>query len=237
MPTGTLTPPDTWSRLIWDSHMFYLLKPILFPTYRHFCPDYALRTPLVTGTFALDLYMFYLLRPIFFPKLSLFFRTMLFENPFGTGTFALDLHMFYLLRPIFFPKLSLFFRTMLFEHPSVLLLWTCICSTCYKLLPNRVSLTMRLAYALLVETSRISPPDTCTRPIWILHALLVATNFSGHSTRPIRYFYMFLLLYGVLSHILITYTICRGVPLIRMLYSHDSNLTVQYHKNVVHKFK
>ena len=29
---GTLTPPDTWSRPIWDLHMFYLLRPILFPT-------------------------------------------------------------------------------------------------------------------------------------------------------------------------------------------------------------
>ena len=28
---GTLTPPDTWSRSIWDLHMFYLLRPILFP--------------------------------------------------------------------------------------------------------------------------------------------------------------------------------------------------------------
>ena len=28
---GTLTPPDTWSRPIWDLHMFYLLSPILFP--------------------------------------------------------------------------------------------------------------------------------------------------------------------------------------------------------------
>ena len=27
----TLTPPDTWSRLIWALHMSYLLRPILFP--------------------------------------------------------------------------------------------------------------------------------------------------------------------------------------------------------------
>ena len=28
---GTLTPPDTWSCLIWDLHMFYWLRPDLFP--------------------------------------------------------------------------------------------------------------------------------------------------------------------------------------------------------------
>ena len=28
---GTLTPPNTWSRPIWDLHMVYLLRPILFP--------------------------------------------------------------------------------------------------------------------------------------------------------------------------------------------------------------
>ena len=28
---GTLTPPDTWFRPIWDLHIFYLLRPILFP--------------------------------------------------------------------------------------------------------------------------------------------------------------------------------------------------------------
>ena len=28
---GTLTPLDTWSRPIWDLHMFYMLRPILFP--------------------------------------------------------------------------------------------------------------------------------------------------------------------------------------------------------------
>ena len=28
---GTLTYPDTWSRPIWDLHMFYLFRPILFP--------------------------------------------------------------------------------------------------------------------------------------------------------------------------------------------------------------
>ena len=28
---GTLTSPDTWSRAILDLHMFYLLRPILFP--------------------------------------------------------------------------------------------------------------------------------------------------------------------------------------------------------------
>ena len=28
---GTLTPPDTWSRPIWDLHIFFLLKPIFFP--------------------------------------------------------------------------------------------------------------------------------------------------------------------------------------------------------------
>ena len=28
---GTLTPPDTWSRPIWDLHTFYLLRPIHFP--------------------------------------------------------------------------------------------------------------------------------------------------------------------------------------------------------------
>ena len=28
---GTLTPQDTWFRLKWDLHMFYLLRPILFP--------------------------------------------------------------------------------------------------------------------------------------------------------------------------------------------------------------
>ena len=27
---GTLTPPDTWSCLIWDLHMFYWLRPDLF---------------------------------------------------------------------------------------------------------------------------------------------------------------------------------------------------------------
>ena len=27
---GTLTPADTWSRPIWDLHMFYLLRPVLF---------------------------------------------------------------------------------------------------------------------------------------------------------------------------------------------------------------
>ena len=27
---GTCTPPDTWSRPIWDLYMFYLLRPILF---------------------------------------------------------------------------------------------------------------------------------------------------------------------------------------------------------------
>ena len=33
---GTLTPPDTWSRPLWDLHMFYLLRPILFRTCRYF---------------------------------------------------------------------------------------------------------------------------------------------------------------------------------------------------------
>ena len=28
---GTLTPPDTWLRPIWDFHMFYLLRQILIP--------------------------------------------------------------------------------------------------------------------------------------------------------------------------------------------------------------
>ena len=27
----TLTPPETWSRQIWDLHIFFLLRPILFP--------------------------------------------------------------------------------------------------------------------------------------------------------------------------------------------------------------
>ena len=33
---GTLTPPDTWSRPLWDLHMFYLLRPTLFRTCRYF---------------------------------------------------------------------------------------------------------------------------------------------------------------------------------------------------------
>ena len=28
---GMLTPPDSWYRPIWDLHMFFLLRPILFP--------------------------------------------------------------------------------------------------------------------------------------------------------------------------------------------------------------
>ena len=35
----------------WDLHMFYLLRPILFRTCRHFSPDYALRISL--GTFSI----------------------------------------------------------------------------------------------------------------------------------------------------------------------------------------
>ena len=35
---GTLTHPDTWSRPIWDMHMFYLLRPILFPELVVFFP-------------------------------------------------------------------------------------------------------------------------------------------------------------------------------------------------------
>ena len=45
MPTGKLTPPDTWSRRIWDLHMFYLLRLILVLIFS----DYALRTSF--GTF------------------------------------------------------------------------------------------------------------------------------------------------------------------------------------------
>ena len=44
---GTLTPPDTLSHPIWDLHMFYFFKPILFSELVIF-PDYALRTPLST---------------------------------------------------------------------------------------------------------------------------------------------------------------------------------------------
>ena len=33
---GTLTPPETWSRPIWDLHMFYLLRQILFRTFLDF---------------------------------------------------------------------------------------------------------------------------------------------------------------------------------------------------------
>ena len=47
---GTLTPPDTWSRPIWDLHMFYLLRPILFPNL-YFFPDFSLRTTKVLSRF------------------------------------------------------------------------------------------------------------------------------------------------------------------------------------------
>ena len=43
---GTLTPPDTWSRPIWDLHMFYLLRPILFPNLSLLFADHSLRTSL-----------------------------------------------------------------------------------------------------------------------------------------------------------------------------------------------
>ena len=33
---GTLTHPNTWSRPIWDLHMFYLLRPILIPNFSYF---------------------------------------------------------------------------------------------------------------------------------------------------------------------------------------------------------
>ena len=42
----TLTPPDTWSCLILDLHMFNLLRPILFPNSSLCFPDYAFRTSL-----------------------------------------------------------------------------------------------------------------------------------------------------------------------------------------------
>ena len=44
---GTLTPPDTWPRPIWDLHMFYSLRLIFFP-------NCALRTSL--GTFSIYAY-------------------------------------------------------------------------------------------------------------------------------------------------------------------------------------
>ena len=47
---GTLTLPDTWSRPNWDLHIFYLLRPILFPNL-YFLLDYSLRTSL--GTFSI----------------------------------------------------------------------------------------------------------------------------------------------------------------------------------------
>ena len=52
---GTLTPPDTWSRPIWDLHMFYLLRPIIFPNLSWFFPDYSLWTSLSTFSILLDL--------------------------------------------------------------------------------------------------------------------------------------------------------------------------------------
>ena len=33
---GMLTPPDAWSHPIWDLHMFYLLRPMLFPNFYFF---------------------------------------------------------------------------------------------------------------------------------------------------------------------------------------------------------
>ena len=51
---GTLTPPDTWSRPIWDLHMFYLLRPILFLKIVVIFPDYAIRLSLGTFRFCFE---------------------------------------------------------------------------------------------------------------------------------------------------------------------------------------
>ena len=47
---GTLTPPDSWSRPIWDLHMFYLLRPILFPNL-YFSRTIHFEHPLVLSQF------------------------------------------------------------------------------------------------------------------------------------------------------------------------------------------
>ena len=47
---GTLTPPDIWSRPIWDLYMFYLLRPILFP-YLYFFRTIHFKHPSVLSQF------------------------------------------------------------------------------------------------------------------------------------------------------------------------------------------
>ena len=53
---GTLTPPDTWSRLIWDLNMFFLLRPILVPSLSLF---YGLCSSNITRYFLYLLYLQY----------------------------------------------------------------------------------------------------------------------------------------------------------------------------------
>ena len=51
---GTLTPPDTCSRPIWDLHMFYLSRPILFPIL-YFFRTIRFEHPSVLSRFGLEL--------------------------------------------------------------------------------------------------------------------------------------------------------------------------------------
>ena len=51
---GTLTLPDTWSRPIWDLHMFYLLRPILFSNLSLFFRTMNFEYPSVLSRFCLS---------------------------------------------------------------------------------------------------------------------------------------------------------------------------------------
>ena len=50
---GTLTPPDTWSRPIWDLHMVYLLRRILFSNLSLFFRTMHFKCPSILYRFCL----------------------------------------------------------------------------------------------------------------------------------------------------------------------------------------
>ena len=52
---GTLTPPDTWSRPFGNLHMFYVLRPILFPNLSLFFRTMLFEYPSVLSRFCLIL--------------------------------------------------------------------------------------------------------------------------------------------------------------------------------------
>ena len=53
MPAGDADSPDTWSHPFWDLHMFYLLRPIIFPNLSLFFRTMLFEHPSILSQFCL----------------------------------------------------------------------------------------------------------------------------------------------------------------------------------------